>query len=79
MKDAYLYCDESKGKDIESVYFDLLIKSDINVGTFRKYPDLTGTVGTTGKEYDRKKVKMFFKNILLKFGYFTLNDKKWGI
>lgn len=79
LKDAYLYCNEQKGKDIESVYYDLLIKSDIQVKSFSKYPDLTGIIGTTGEKYDREKWKMFIKNILIKFGFYTLNDKKWGI
>ena len=79
LKNAYLYCDESKGKDLESVYFDLLIKSNLKVSTFKKYPELIGVVGTTGERYDRSKFKIFIKNILIKLGFFTLNDKKWGI
>lgn len=79
LKDAYKYCNEAKGKDIESVYFDLLMNSNIKVGTFVRYPSLTGIVGTTGNRYDRSKIKMIIKNILLKFGFFTLNGNKWGI
>lgn len=79
LKDAYLYCDEKKGKDIESVYFDLLSNSNIEIKSFNKYPDLTGIVGTTGAKYDRSKIKMLIKNILIKFGFFTLNNRKWGI
>ena len=79
LKNAYLYCNEKQGKDIESVYYDLLSKSNIKVDTFSKYPDLTGVVGTTGEKYDRSKIKMFIKNILIKIGFYTLNDKNWGI
>lgn len=70
-------CDESKGKDIETVYYDRLFKTPEKIRCFNCYPDLTGTIGTIGNAaYDQSKIILVIKNILIQFGFFSVNRYK---
>lgn len=71
--DAKKKCDEGHNIDIETVYYDILKDIKVNTGSFRRYPEYDGIIGTIGVAYNDPKFALVVKNLCLKLGLFTLD------
>lgn len=66
-------CNESKDIDIETVFYQIIIENDLQIKTFRYYPQYDGIIGTIGIAYNDPKFTLLIKNICLRLGMFSKN------
>ena len=57
---------------IERLWYELAKKDKLRIYSFKCYPDLSGNRGSVNMAYDKNKVSLFFRNILCKFGYYSM-------
>lgn len=62
--------------NIEHAWCVLLEKSDAKVDSFKRYPRISGTVGSSNKSYDKPLWKYIAFDILCAFGYFKMKRPK---
>lgn len=79
LSDAYMDCNDKIYRDIESVYYDRLLKNKVDVKCFKYYPDLDGVIGGMGIKYNKSKLNLLIRNILIRLGFFTLRKGNWGM
>lgn len=78
-KDIYYYeklltTGQGKYMIIERLWYELAKKDKLRIYSFKCYPDLSGNRGSANMAYDKNKVSLFFRNILCKFGYYSLKS-----
>ena len=59
---------------IERLWYELAKENRLKIYGFKCYPDLSGNRGSVDMAYDKNKVGLFFRNILCKFGYYSLKS-----
>ena len=64
-------CDETKDIDVESTYYEIANNSGKEIATFKGYPLLEGTIGTTGKSYGDNKLVYLSKCLLSLSGMYS--------
>lgn len=69
--DAQEKCNESKHKDIETVFYQIISDKKLKIKSFKYYPLLYGTIGTTGESYNDIKIVFLIKNLMARLGMFT--------
>lgn len=69
-------CDEKRGYDIERVYYDIIMKNDLNVTNYKFYPLLKGTIGTNGLQYGDNCFVFYIKNILTFLGLYNKHGNR---
>lgn len=74
--DCQYQCNESIGKDIEKVFFEIIVDNNIEQKPFNQYPRMNGIIGGLGIKYDKSFLKYKIFDILLKTGFFTVKKKK---
>lgn len=67
-------CNESKNIDIETVFYHIVSENQLKIETFKNYPLLYGTIGTTGESYNDSNIVFFIKNLMARFGMFSYSD-----
>lgn len=67
-------CDEKIGKDIEKVFFNIIVENNIEQKPFNQYPRMNGIIGGLGIKYDKSLLKYKLFDILIKIGFFTVKE-----
>ncbi|MCI9368900.1 MAG: hypothetical protein HFH65_00990 [Lachnospiraceae bacterium] len=73
--ELYQSVEDEKGKYIEKIYTDFIIKNNITVSDFPIFPIISGVSGSTGRIYHENKFKFYIKNFLLKIGFYKIKNK----
>lgn len=79
LSDSYIDCNDNIDKNIESAFYNRLLKSKLDTKCFKIYPDLDGIVGGLGCRYNKDKLNLLIRNILIKLGFFSLREGNWGM
>ncbi|WP_159888743.1 hypothetical protein [Paenibacillus puerhi] len=74
LSDTEKECDDFNKKGIENVYYQRLLESKMDTRCFKIYPDLTGVIGGTGAQYDKKWFELYIRNVLCVIGYFNIKQ-----
>ena len=64
-------CNEAIGYDIETVYYHIIKEKHLKIESFKSYPMVIGTIGTTGETYNDNDFIYLTKNILTKIGLYS--------
>lgn len=75
MKDVYLQCDDKSCRDMEICFGLRLYASGLDIGCFRTYPDIEGTMGTSSVPYSKGRVDTILRTIAANIGIFTMKSK----
>jgi hypothetical protein len=65
-------CDESKNIDIETVFYNIIKNTDIEVKPFCQFPKIDGVIGGVGRSYNKKAYEYFLLNVMIKFGVLSI-------
>ena len=70
LRDAYLYVDDQNGIFMEHVYYKKLMRHLDLIDTFSVYPNVDGVSAGTNSQYHSGRLRLLYKNIQLKRGFF---------
>lgn len=70
--DAYKYVDDQKGVYMEHIYYQRLLQHRELIDTFSIYPNVDGVSAGTNSQYHSGKLRLMYKNIQMKRGFFGI-------
>ena len=71
-EDSYEKVQDEQGIFLEMVYTDILLKNDIRVNNFPRYPRITGISGSIGIAYGYTEWKCKIRDIFSQFDFYTV-------
>lgn len=72
LKDAFKYVDDQNGVFMEHIYYKQLSRYRDLIDTFHIYPNVDGVSAGTNSQYHSGIIRLIYKNIKLKEGFFGI-------
>lgn len=73
--DIFLDCDDKSTRDLEICTWLRLQQSNLDIGSFKEYPDIDGKMGDTSIPYTKSRMDYTIRNFMTKLGIFKMNSK----
>lgn len=72
LSDAYKYVDDQNGVYMEHIYYEKLSRHRDLIDTFKTYPNVDGVSAGTNSQYHSGQLRLFYKNLQIKSGFFGI-------